>query len=189
MSSSDGQASRVVRTGASRGRALGVVAAAAMLLAACASGEGFRPMYAASAPGGPLEHKLAQVEVAIIPGRVGQQIRNELVFQTNTAHEVKGGARPFLLEIAIRESTSANLVRTTGESFSQTYQLEAYFRLISVKDRRVVLQGVSHGRAGFERFESIFSNVRASHDAENRAAKSVATDLKSRLATYLASQS
>ena len=49
----------------------------------------------------------------------------------------------------------------------------------------MVLQGTSHARAGFERFQSIYSNVRAREDAENRAAKTIADDLKIRLATYL----
>ena len=50
---------------------------------------------------------------------------------------------------------------------------------------QVVLQGKSAGRAGFERFQSIFSNVRARQDAENRVANTVAQDLKTRLAAYL----
>ena len=36
-----------------------------------------------------------------------------------------------------------------------------------------------------ERFQSIYSNVRAREDAENRAASTVADDLKTRLAAYL----
>jgi LPS-assembly lipoprotein len=49
----------------------------------------------------------------------------------------------------------------------------------------VVFQGTSNARAPFERFESIYSNVRAREDAENRAARIVADDLKTRLAAYL----
>ena len=48
-----------------------------------------------------------------------------------------------------------------------------------------MLQGTSHARAGFERFQSIYSNVRAREDAENRAARTIADDLKTRLAAYL----
>ena len=48
-----------------------------------------------------------------------------------------------------------------------------------------MLTGSSHGRAGFERFQSIYSNVRAREDAENRAARTIADDLKTRLAIYL----
>ena len=36
-----------------------------------------------------------------------------------------------------------------------------------------------------ERFQSIYSNVRARDDAENRAARTVADDLKTRVAIYL----
>ena len=50
----------------------------------------------------------------------------------------------------------------------------------------MVLTGTSFARAGFERFESIFSNVRAREDAENRAARTLGDDLKSRLVAYLA---
>ena len=50
----------------------------------------------------------------------------------------------------------------------------------------MVLSGSSYGRAAFERNVSIFSNVRAREDAENRAAKTVGEDLKARLSAYLA---
>jgi LPS-assembly lipoprotein len=63
--------------------------------------------------------------------------------------------------------------------------VEASFRLIDSRTKRVVFEGTSHARAGFERFESIYSNVRAREDAENRAARTIADDLKTRLATYL----
>jgi LPS-assembly lipoprotein len=49
----------------------------------------------------------------------------------------------------------------------------------------VVFQGSSHARAPFERFEAIYSNVRAREDAENRAARTIADDLKTRLSAYL----
>ncbi len=54
-----------------------------------------------------------------------------------------------------------------------------------IADRSVALQGQSYGRGTFQRFDSVFSNVRARKDAEDRAANTVAEDLKSRLAAYL----
>lgn len=164
-------------------RVLGALALAGVL-GACADGEGFRPLYGVTASGARLDERMAQVDIGPIPGRVGQQIRNELIFVTNAAAPADG-PRPFLLEVAIRESTTSTLVKSSGESLSQVYALEAHFRLVSVKEKRIVLQGVSYGRAGFERFESIFSNVRAAQDAENRAARFVASDLKMRIAAHL----
>ncbi len=159
-----------------------MLAAVAPVLAACEGG--FKPMYAPSAiGGGDTNEKLAQVDIAIIPGRVGQRIRNELIFQ-NT-----GGRSPppprYKLEVAIRESLTTTLVRIDGESSGQIFNLDAAFRLIRLDTKEVVLEGASYGRAGFERFQSIYSNVRAKEDAENRAARTVANELKTRLAAYL----
>ena len=54
-----------------------------------------------------------------------------------------------------------------------------------IKDKKVLLTGASYGRAGFERFQQIYSNVRARDDAENRAAKTIADDLKTRVAAAI----
>ena len=85
----------------------------------------------------------------------------------------------------IRKSVQSTLVTISGKALGQIYAIEANFRLISIKDKKVVLQGASHGRAAFERFQSIYSNVRAREDPENRVARGVSDDLKVRLATYL----
>ena len=155
-----------------------------LTLSACGS-DGFRPLYGTTASGVGLDEKMAQVRIAPIPSRVGQRIRNELIFQST------GGGTPppplYTLEIAITESVTSTLVQSTGESLSQIYNLNASFRLVSIKDKQVVFQGTSQGRAGFERFTSIYSNVRAREDAENRAAKSVAEEIKGRLAARLSS--
>lgn len=163
-------------------RGLSVLLAAAPALAACGNG-GFRPLYGATPNGAGLQERMAQVDVAPIPGRVGQRIRNEVIFQSTGG----GNALPptHRLEVTIRESVLSTLVRTDGESLSQIYAVEASFRVIKIADKKVVLQGTSHARAGFERFQSIYSNVRAREDAENRAAGTIADDLKTRVATYL----
>lgn len=152
-------------------------------LAACGSEAGFRPLYGPTPSGAGLDETLAQVQIAPIPGRVGQRVRNELIFQ-NTG----GGATPppaYTLEIVISESVTSALVQQSGEALSQIYDLNASFRLIALKDKRVVFTGNSHARASFQRFPSIYSNVRAREDAENRAAKTIADELKVRLAAYL----
>ncbi len=160
-----------------------LLAATVPLLSACGD-SGFRPLYGSSGIGANVDERLAQVDVAPIPGRVGQRIRNELIFQSTG-----GGAAqtPVLrLEVAIRESVTSTLVQNDGNAEAQVYGLEANFSLVRVADNSVVLKGTSYARAGFERFESIFANVRAREDAENRAARTVGDDLKSRLLAYMA---
>lgn len=174
----------------SRRRLLGTLLGAAILaplLGACSDGSSFQPMYGSSAIGGlSADQRLAQVEVQAIPSRVGQRVRNDLIF-----HSTGGGnaATPaYRLEVAIRESLTSTLVNRTGDAASQVYNLDASFRLIRLTDKKVMVEGLSTGRAGFERFTTIFSNVRAREDAENRAARVVAQDVKTRLSAFLATQ-
>jgi LPS-assembly lipoprotein len=165
-------------------RAIVLLCAVSPILTAC-GGSGFRPLNATASYGGAnANEKFAHVDIVTIPGRVGQRIRNELIFQTTGGGEAK---QPTMrLEIAIRESIISTLVTTTGDAQGQIYNLEAAFKLVRISDNSVVLTGTSYARAGFERFESIFSNVRAREDAENRAANTIGEDLKSRLTAYLA---
>lgn len=169
-----------------RASLVGAALGAALLVAGCADGStGFRPLYGSSAVGGAnVSEKLAAVDVAPIPGRVGQRLRNEFIFQST------GGGTPlppeYRLEVAIRESVSSTLVKIDASARGQIYNLDATFKLIRVSDKSVVLEGKSYGRAGFERVTSIFANVRAREDAENRAAKTVGEELRTRLLAYLA---
>jgi LPS-assembly lipoprotein len=155
-----------------------------MLATGCGD-SGFRPLYASSAlVGSDVNEKLARLEIAPIPGRVGQRVRNELIFQST------GGGNAaidpaYRLEIVVTESINATLVQIDGNSSGSVYNLNAAFRLIRINDRSVVLEGRSYGRGAFQRFDSVYSNVRARHDAEDRAAQTVAEDLKARLAAYM----
>ena len=151
------------------------------ILVGCGS-LGFQPMYASTSHRS-LSQKLAAVKITTIPGRVGQQIRNELVFQTTG-----GGlqATPkYRLDVALTEFVVSTLVNAEGDSASQIYSLDAKFTVIDASTAKPVFDGNSFGRAGFERYTSIFSNVRARQDAEKRAATTVARDIRSQLAAFL----
>jgi LPS-assembly lipoprotein len=157
--------------------------AALALLALGLAGCGLQPLYGSTASGSRLAAVMSGVEVTPVPGRVGQRVRNELIFQ-NT-----GGGNPLppthRLEIVLTENITSTLVNVKGEAEGQIYSIQAAFRVIDIAQKKIVFQGASHARAGFERFESIYSNVRAREDAENRVARTIADDLKTRLAAYL----
>lgn len=181
---SGGRGFALSRAGAA-GRILYIAAASAcaVLITGCADGQGFRPLYGSLGSAAGVDVKLAQVEIAPIPGRVGQRLRNELLFDTTG-----GGERQqplYRLEIAVRENVTSTLVKTDGDALSQIYTADASFNLVRLSDKAVMLKGISFGRAGFERNPSIFSNVRAQDDAQNRAAKTIALDLRSRIAAFL----
>ena len=186
MSSAETGPARVTLSRRSLVRALSLVLAMAPVLAACSDGSGFRPLYGTTPSGAGLQERLSQLDIATIPGRVGQRIRNDLIFQASGGGELSPPTHR--LEVSITESVLSTLVKPDGDALSQVYSLQASFKLIEIKSKKVVLTGSSHGRAGFERFQSIYSNVRARDDAENRAARTVADDLKTRVAIYLSGQ-
>jgi LPS-assembly lipoprotein len=156
-------------------------------LAGCSDGGGFHPLYATADYGGSgASAKLAALDIAPIPGRVGQRIRNELIFQATG-----GGAAPppqYRVEIAIREYVSSTLVAIDGNATGQVYNLDASYKLIRMSDKSVIAEGKSYSRAGFERVTSIFANTRARVDAEDRAAKTVGEELRTRLMAHLSRQ-
>lgn len=156
------------------------------IISGCGSG-GFHPLYgSALINGSAINERLAAIDVAPIPGRVGQRIRNELIFQTT------GGGIPkppqYRLDIAIRESMTSMLVAVNGNTGRQIYGIDASYNLVRLSDKKVVASDTSYGRASFDRVSSIFANVEACHDAENRAAESVGEELWTRLLVVLANK-
>ena len=112
-------------------------------------------------------------------------MRNELIF-TST-----GGGDPapsqYRLDIVVQESTTKELVLLSGDATGEVYQLNATFKLVSRANGKVVLEGTATSRAPYERFQQVYSNVRAQYDAENRAASTVAESIKVRIAAFLSS--
>ena len=160
-----------------------LLAALAVTAAISLAGCGIQPLYGTTAGGSRLAAAMAGVDITPIPGRVGQRVRNELIFE-NTGGSGQAGTT-YKLDIVIKESLTNELVKISGDAKSQVYELDATFKLIS-NDGRVVLEGKATSRAPYERFETIFSNVRARYDAENRAASTVADSIRTRIAAYLA---
>jgi LPS-assembly lipoprotein len=170
----------------SRSRAFVVVAVAA-IAGLGLSGCGFQPLYGSStttASGTRLSEAMAAVDVQPIPGRVGQKVRNELIFASTGG----GNAAPprYKLKIALREQDIQQLVQVTGNAQGQVYQLQANYSLIDSTSGATVHQGTAIARAPYTRFQEVFANVRARYNAEDRAAETVSQSIKSQLAAYLA---
>jgi LPS-assembly lipoprotein len=158
--------------------------AIAVSAAACAVGGcGFQPLYGGTTAGGEkLANVMAGVEIDPIPGRVGQKIRNELIFATTGGGY--GAPSRYKLDISIKESLTDQLVEITGDATGQVYQLDATFKLMDPMGK-VLLQGTAISRAPYNRFQEIFANVRARYDAENRAARTIADSIRTRIAAYM----
>jgi LPS-assembly lipoprotein len=161
-----------------------LAATAGLGLSAC----GFQPLYGSgstTASGASLAEAMAGVDVTPIPGRVGQKVRNELIF-TNTGGGYAAESK-YTLRIAIRERVIDQLVQITGDARGQVYQLEANYKLINLANGQVIHEGSAVSRAPYNRYQEIFANVRARYDAENRAARTVSESIKTQVAAFLAS--
>ncbi len=175
--------SRLAQTRLTKIAVAAVLAGSAVALSACGSSSGgFQPLYGPT-EGKTYDQRLATVEIANIPGRVGQRIRNELVFDRSTGNEAISPDRR--LDVVITETILTTLVDQTGASGSQIYQLEARYQLIDLKTKKKLFEGRSVGRGSFDRFESIYANIRGRQDAENRVAKSVADEIRTRLLAFM----
>ena len=159
-----------------------------MITATLVSGCAFKPLYGTTASNQQLKFVLASIEVAEVPGRVGQQVRNELIFRfTGGGH---AGAPQYKLVLAVRESVTSQLVQRDGDSQGQIYQLTTDFKLYSITDgKSALVAGKSYAKASFLDDESVYANVRSRRDAENRAAKTTADDIQNRISAFLSSNS
>jgi LPS-assembly lipoprotein len=144
---------------------------------------GWQPLYGPTASGAQLEDVMRTVDISVIPGRVGQRVRNELIFKTTGGGEAADQTQ-YRLDIALRESVLNTLVDETGDPKSQVYQVYTQFRLIRVTDNQVVLEGTSKARAAYDKVDSVFADIRAKRDAEDRAARTIAEAIRTRLASY-----
>ena len=162
-----------------RNALLACALAAVLPLASC----GIQPLYGPTSSGSRLSEVMSAVEITPVPGRVGQKLRNELIF-ANTGGDTAAPSR-YRLDIVVKETVTDELVRISGDSTGQVYQLNATFKLINLADGKVILEGAAISRAAYDRFQQIYSNVRARYDAENRAARTVAESIKVRIAAYL----
>jgi LPS-assembly lipoprotein len=170
-----------------RGAGLALIAG---FLAFGSAGCGFHPMYGTPTAGGhDLTEMMKRVEIAAISSRTGQKLRNELLFGTTGG----GGTLPpvYRLDIALRESYRNTLVTQAGNPTGRILQLDAEFRLVRLADNETVFKGASTSEAASDlagstgNAGSIYGDTRAALNAQNRAARTLADTLKTRLAAYL----
>ncbi|MFS8039057.1 LPS assembly lipoprotein LptE [Xanthobacter sp. AM11] len=148
----------------------------------------FQPLYAENATvGGPaLLDKLKDVEIIQIQGRLGNEVRNDLIFAlTGGAGNPKGA--PLQMIVSVDSSTSTALLNSSsGLPENQIVRVTANWRIIRAGDekKKTVAEGAASGTATIDTSDQRFANYSASIDAEKRAARIVADQIKAQLAAY-----
>lgn len=160
------------------------IAASATVLSVIVTlgGCGWQPLYGPTAGGAQLENVMRTVDISIIPGRVGQRVRNELIFRSTGGGEAD--VPKYRLDIALKESVLNALIAETGDPQAQIYQVYTQFKLVRLADNKVVLEGRSNARAAYDKVDSVFADIRAKRDAEDRAARTISESIRTRMAAY-----
>jgi LPS-assembly lipoprotein len=159
---------------------------AAVLASGLATGCTWQPLYgdtvySSSAVPDPV---LSQVYVGDVDTRVGQQVRNHLIFllqggkdNANTRYELKMRVRNINSEYAA--------VRNVRDFTAGQVSVTVSYDLIDRTDMKRVSGGSRVATAPYDRTPMDFANSRARRDAENRAAKEVAEQLRLAIAADL----
>ena len=159
--------------------AIGVLSIA---LAGC-----FQPIYGELPVGGgpSLREVLRDVEIAEIDGRIGQEIRNDIIFELTGGGGNPVGA-PFRLSLSVSSSSSPSSIidPRTGVSQVDFVAVNVRYYLFDVAAKKQVLTDSALARVSVDRSLQRFARVRGVRDAENRAAQAIAQQIRSRLATY-----
>lgn len=164
-------------------RSLVAVALASALLAGCTTG-GIRPLYGGGY-GGETATPLASIDV-VSTGRVGQQIRNELVFGFNGGAGEPDKPRWRLDVQSASVDTAVGVDRYTNLATAQLDQISATWVLTEIGTGRTVTSGTAFANAAYDYSQQRFANLRAKRDADNRAAAAIARDIRTKVAVWFA---
>jgi LPS-assembly lipoprotein len=165
-----------------------VVAVLAAFTAGC-----FQPMYAEHNDGRPgVRERLAGVEVpelnyptASREARVGLGVRNALMFNMYGG----GAGAPPTHRLTMRMTTQRNSVildNTTALPEVENYGIDVSYELRDNATDKVVLTGNTYTRVSYDipGQEQRFAKSRGLRDAEDRAAKVIADNITTRLASF-----
>jgi LPS-assembly lipoprotein len=175
------------------GAGVAVRAIAVLVLAASLAGC-FQPLYGDRAPDGSpsLRDALSSVDIQQIAApkataeeRLAVEIRNALIFDFTGGHALASPTHR--LKIAISSTRTSVIVDiNTSRPDVENYGINASYSLTEVASGRVVVTGQTFARVSSDTpgQQQRFARVRGLRDAESRAAKVIAENIRSRLASY-----
>jgi len=195
--------------GRSAGRVAGAVLAAVWL--AAAAGCGFRPIYGGPAAGSPpsssptgtgtaapsdpaapsspessVIRDLAAVDVARIPDRPGQELRNALNDRLNPARLSEPSR--FNLNIDLKQTVRQLAIDRAGLATRGNLTMTARYSLTDVTTGRVVFASSARSFVGYDilagQSTSYFSTLTSTQDARSRAIDQLANQIRARLGAF-----
>ncbi|MFG1360655.1 LPS assembly lipoprotein LptE [Xanthobacter pseudotagetidis] len=162
---------------------LAVVGLLSGALAGC-----FQPLYAESntTAGPSLMESMREVEIVQIQGRIGNELRNDLIFAL-TGGEGNPKHVPYQMIISVQSSVASAIVNSgSGLPENQIVRVTGNWKLVRSGDekKKPVIEGSASGSGTIDVSDQRYANYAAARDAENRAARIVADQIKAQIAAY-----
>jgi LPS-assembly lipoprotein len=165
------------------------VLALAGLTAGC-----FQPLYGDKTAGGgaSLDNKLAAVDVLPIVtpngtpiARIGVNVRNDLIYDLTGGSGQNSPTHRLDIKLSSRQLQVIVDINTARPDV-QNFGIDANYTLIDLRTGKTVVTGQTFSRVSYNvpGQQQRFAGTRGLRDAENRAAKVIADNIKSRLASY-----
>jgi LPS-assembly lipoprotein len=160
------------------------VAGLALSLGAC----GFHPLYASppgangDAVGQGMTQYYSQVLVEPIQGRQGVHLRNQLMDVLTPGGTPSNAA--YRLSIRLEEQKEGLAIQTDTRITRYNYNLTAKYELKDAVSGQILDRGISRSIAPYNVVDSQFATLSAERDAQERAAREVGEDIRTRLGLY-----
>lgn len=156
----------------------------AMGLAGC-----FRPLYGSPEfNGAQAQAGLAGVTINVQGERLAHYLRNELEFGLRGG-DPSAAARKYDLTVNTTSRTSGAIVdRISGVAENAVIVVEAKYTLKEIGKSPTLNEGTVVANVSYERSLQRFANTRAARDAEIQASRVLADQIRSRVASYLATR-
>lgn len=145
----------------------------------------YQPLYGSNSYAPEASQTLSRIWVADVDTRVGQQVRNRLIFLLQGGR----GAMDTTYELRLRVNDNAKLQAAAQDVSANTagvvFVIVSY-DLVDLSSHTRIASGSRRASASYDRTGQSFANERALRDAQNRAAAEVAEHLRLALAADLA---
>lgn len=156
--------------------------AAALLLSAC----GFEPLYGdrSNAPNAAVVG-MAETRIALIPDRIGQELRNNLLDRLTPRGQAAKPRYELVVSVGERRD-NLGIARDDSATYGRL-TITASFTLRDITDGRPVHTGQSRWTNGFTVVPSHFANIVSEQDARRRGLREISDDIRQQLGLYFAS--
>ncbi len=148
------------------------------------AGCGFQPLYGDRADF-TIADKFAEVQVAPIADRIGQQLHNALVAQLYVRGRTEKPS--YRLNTLLSETTASLAVRKSTLATRANLKMTARYKVLNTADGRQIMAATSTATVSYNILDSEFGTLMAEKNARERAVQQLANDIRSRLAAMFTS--